>query len=73
MTDRKDTTDRTDMTEPNPCITLNCRMQKEPIAVCKDHCCPYHWQREGREDRAKRDASDRAASKPGNEDGLPDT
>jgi len=59
--------------DPNPCDALNCRMQTKPIKVCKDHRCPYHWQREAREDRVKRDAFDRMASKPVKKDGLPDS
>jgi len=58
--------------EPNACSALSCRLQEEPVTVCRDLCCPYCWQREGREDRAKREACDSAASKPVKKVGLPD-
>ncbi len=47
--------------EANACETLGCPARHEPIAYCKDHRCPWRWQRESREDRARRDEKDRQA------------
>jgi hypothetical protein len=46
------------MTTPNPCAALGCSMQTQPVEMCRDHRCPHRWQREGREDRARRDEKD---------------
>ena len=31
---------------PNPCATIGCAMQSDPIETCRDHRCPHRWQRE---------------------------
>ena len=46
--------------DPNPCDATACPMQTEPIETCRDHRCPHRWQREAREDRARREARDAA-------------
>ena len=47
------------MIDPDPCSALGCALQDQPIKVCRDHRCPHRWQRESREDRAKREEKDR--------------
>ena len=39
--------------DPNPCSTIGCALQSDPIATCRDHRCPYRWQREAAEDRER--------------------
>lgn len=41
--------------DPDPCRTTGCAMKTEPVAICRDHRCPYRWTREARLDRAARD------------------
>jgi len=41
--------------DPDPCVTLACAMQTDPVETCGDHRCPHRWAREAREDRAKRE------------------
>lgn len=40
---------------PNPCSTIGCAMQSDPIETCRDHSCPHRWQREAAEDRERSD------------------
>lgn len=42
-------------TRPNPCSTISCALQSDPIETCRDHRCPYRWQREAAEDRERSD------------------
>ena len=44
--------------DSDPCAALGCSMQAEPVEMCRDHRCPHRWQREGREDRARRAEKD---------------
>jgi hypothetical protein len=46
------------MTAPDPCAALGCSMRAQPVETCRDHRCPHRWQREGREDRGRRDEKD---------------
>jgi hypothetical protein len=40
---------------PNPCSTIGCAMQSDPIETCRDQSCPHRWQREAAEDRERSD------------------
>ena len=44
---------------PDPCIELACAMQAGPLETCRDHRCPFRWQREAVADRLEREEKDR--------------
>jgi hypothetical protein len=46
------------VSDPDPCAVTGCAMVSEPVETCRDHRCPHRWQREGREDRQRREAKD---------------
>jgi hypothetical protein len=52
---------------PNPCSTIGCAMQSDPIETCRDHRCPHRWQREAAEDRERSDEYDRNARREADE------
>jgi hypothetical protein len=43
---------------PDPCAATGCAMQEDPLETCREHRCPHRWQREGKEDRQRREAKD---------------
>ena len=45
--------------DSDPCAALGCAMQTQPVETCRDHRCPHRWQREAKEDRARREEKDR--------------
>ena len=46
--------------DPDPCSTLACPGVAQPVEACEKAGCPFGWSRRGREDRAIREAKDRA-------------
>lgn len=45
--------------DPNPCQATGCDMEKDPVEACRKRGCGFRWQREAREDRARREEKDR--------------
>jgi hypothetical protein len=46
-----------------PCEALECSWRAFNIDACREECCPYRWQREGAEDRARRETKYATAEK----------
>jgi hypothetical protein len=47
--------------DPDPCEATGCSLQTDRVEACRKSGCAYRWQREGREDRQRRDEHDRKA------------
>ncbi len=43
----------------SPCDALGCTTRQHDVAACKEASCPFTWQRQGAEDRAKAKERDR--------------
>lgn len=46
------------VSDPDPCAVTGCAMQDAPVETCRGHRCPHRWQREGKEDRQRREVKD---------------
>lgn len=51
--------------DPFACVEFRCQFLADILEGCVKRACLFRWQREGREDRQRREESDRIAREEG--------